>query len=246
MRTNNCIDNKLFELDKPSISVFFTFQEKLEGDSAYQKFAAQLPEQLKRHVARFRYQQQRDQRVLCFSLIYCGFLQLGYQVDPLPLIRYNGKGMLCFANTSYPRISVSYSGDVIIIALFNNCRGAVDIEQIKEVVLDNFVGFFPAHIWKAINCSASPTEKFFEYWTRIECVLKAEGCGLSMEIDQLSFGNDDIQVGGTSWNTQKLDIFSNYICHLSHNTANANVNVYRVSSEALKEAIFFNNYDGKD
>ena len=246
MRTNNCIDNKLFELDKPSISVFFTFQKNLDGDSAYQKFGVQLPEQLKKHVARFRYQQQRDQRILCFSLIRYGFLKSGYQVDPLPLIQYNRNGMPCFANTFYPGISASYSGDIVIIALFNGCRGAVDIEQIKEVALDNFMDFFPGAIWKVINSSASPTEKFFEYWTRIECVLKAEGCGLSMEIDQLSFGNGDIQVGGASWNTQKLDVFPSHICHLSHNTANENVNVYRVSSEALKEAVFCNNYDGKD
>lgn len=86
------------------------------------------------------------------------------------------------------QFSLSYSGELILIAIAMGRAVGIDVERIRtDLDLDGIAArFFSANECKILASLAGPGryEAFFTCWTRKEAYLKAMGVGLSLPLDQ--------------------------------------------------------------
>ncbi|MGH8335418.1 MAG: 4'-phosphopantetheinyl transferase family protein [Gammaproteobacteria bacterium] len=82
-----------------------------------------------------------------------------------------------------PRFNLSHSGDMAMLAVSANREVGVDIERIRNVERDLAARFFSSEEVRYLD--ALPADGwlggFFRIWTRKEAVVKALGCGLSVD-----------------------------------------------------------------
>jgi 4'-phosphopantetheinyl transferase len=83
------------------------------------------------------------------------------------------------------QFNVSHSGDWVVCAIDSSEVG-IDIEQIADVDLSISEQFFSGDEHEDILKSASPLERFFDFWTIKESYLKFIGMGLSEPLNSFS------------------------------------------------------------
>ncbi len=79
-------------------------------------------------------------------------------------------------------ISVSYSGDLILVTASAKFVVGVDVEEIRSRDMSLFQKVFRPEEWKWIDNAWHTWEAFYELWTRKEAALKADGRGLGVDL----------------------------------------------------------------
>ncbi|EID20892.1 4'-phosphopantetheinyl transferase superfamily protein [Streptococcus sp.] len=105
------------------------------------------------------------------------------------IIDENGKKKL--RNSSY-YFSISYSGNAIVI-VFSDHNVGIDIEQNRNINIDNLKNFFDDKIIRNIDSSDDSIYEFLKYWVVAESFGKYEGCGI-LELTGKNFLNPNITI----------------------------------------------------
>ncbi len=130
--------------------------------------------------------------------------------------------------------NVSHSKDCIAFAIADTNVG-IDVECIN----DNFnysltaQSCFTVGEINYIKESFVPVKEFFKLWTRKEAILKANGNGLSDEMNKLNCLNDflksDIPGSGVSnYIIHSFEIEKNYIAGIAYNCLEKELTFYRI------------------
>ena len=111
-------------------------------------------------------------------------------------------------------LNVSRTGSWCGIVISGAGRCGIDIEQIDPGVINSDLIELLANIWTGIDSSCNEFEqksqRFFERWTQLEAVLKADGCGLSggfEGIQAVPSGTDQgvcLQLNSKTWMTRPI------------------------------------------
>lgn len=91
------------------------------------------------------------------------------------------------AKNRHPFCSISHSNK-LVVSISSDIPIGIDIEHRKYVEIEElYPTIFPINIWKRIF--AEKKEKririFYDYWTKLESVLKADGRGFSLPPETL-------------------------------------------------------------
>jgi 4'-phosphopantetheinyl transferase len=91
-------------------------------------------------------------------------------------------------------VSVSHSGDWVVLAVTDGTPVGVDVEELRAAEVDDLAGvaFSPAELtsFKAVPAD-DRRGAFFTYWSRKEAVLKATGKGMSVPMSKLTLSAHD-------------------------------------------------------
>ena len=154
---------------------------------------------------RYRRWQDAQAHLLGRLLLNRGLALLG--IDPVPPLRY----------TRYRRpyldgpvdFSISHSGGYVLCAVATGCRLGVDVERIRPVALDSMQLSFSPDEWREITEAPRPHEQLFDYWTRKEAVVKADGRGLPVT-ERVVLEGTQGRLDNTVWFVYRLMIGPNY------------------------------------
>lgn len=147
-------------------------------------------------------------KLIAYALIvsnsgYC-LSDISYQVLGRPII--NG----------YNDFNVSHSGSVVVCVVSASGSIGIDIEIRRPLDVTEFRHQFSIVEWNRINQSPSPLNIFYDYWTRKEAVLKADGRGLVDDLAALDVSHlDKVLLDNKMWYLKKIDDFENYACHVA-------------------------------
>jgi 4'-phosphopantetheinyl transferase len=111
--------------------------------------------------------------------------------------------------------NISHSGDIVVCAIGHGRLG-IDIEKVTQVDINDFHSVMPESALKTIMASSRVEDEFFRFWTRIESVIKADGCGFAVELDSIRFNAKTATLGIKHWNYHDLDIMPGYACCLAY------------------------------
>jgi len=111
-----------------------------------------------------------------------------------------------------PDFNLSHSENYLVCAITKYGKIGIDIEELKEINFQNLSKrFFNSNEQQFIKNK----KEFFDIWTRKEAVLKAQGCGLRIELKQLDTTRNPIKLNQNYW-LYAIDLpFENSICHLA-------------------------------
>src|SRR5690606_17840232 len=98
-------------------------------------------------------------------LIWKGLTQFSYENDCLTKIQFNSYGKPFIDQNIF--FNLSHSGNYVVCAFFMQEIG-IDIEEIKEIEIDDFNKIFTEGERKCLKNSNNRTNDFFRYWTMKE------------------------------------------------------------------------------
>jgi len=152
---------------------------ELDGDAAV--FRALLSDDERERAQRFRFDRDRSRFVVCRGWLRVQ-LSRYMQMEPEAIsFRYGPKAKPYVEGG--PHFNVSHSGGVALLAFCSGAEVGVDVEAVRELTHAEAIArrWFPAADFERWTAAAPQDRQriFFECWTRMEAIGKANGGGLA-------------------------------------------------------------------
>ncbi|MDM8514687.1 4'-phosphopantetheinyl transferase superfamily protein [Desulfobacterales bacterium HSG16] len=129
--------------------------------------------------------------------------------------------------------NISHSGNYVICGISNSARIGLDIEKIRQIDISDFKRYMNEDEWERIEKADAPFAGFFEYWTIKESVMKADGRGMSIPIEDIMISKDRANLYGVSWYYKALNIDTGYKCHMAADVKNPRIRIESISCSEL-------------
>lgn len=112
--------------------------------------------------------------------------------------------------------NISHSGNRVVCILSTQGRVGIDLEEIRDIAIEDFQSQFTVAEWTAITGAAMPLQTFYHYWTAKESLIKADGGGLQISLTSIDISaGPKILVTGIPWYIRDLRVFPGYACHIA-------------------------------
>lgn len=110
--------------------------------------------------------------------------------------------------------NISHSGEYVLLACAKGMKVGIDIEMLKPVEFSDFEKTMTPSQWEFIKSSTFPLRSFYKYWTIKEGVIKAEGEGLSIPLQEIEIGDESAKFREHTWHFKEVDIDEHYFAHV--------------------------------
>jgi len=118
-----------------------------------------------------------------------------------------------------PAFNLTHSGRVVALAYRlpdeQNAALGLDVERIKRLDFELFGPYMSEPEWREIRTAEDPETRFFHFWTAKEAVMKAEGLGFHLPIEDIHVKGPLARVKGRVWHLHPLDLKTGYAAHLA-------------------------------
>jgi 4'-phosphopantetheinyl transferase len=183
-----------------------------------------LPEDLGQKVTRFRRWEDAHAALLGKHLLRIALRQAGVS-DDLSHLRYTAQDRPWLPEA--PDFNISHSGNRVVCVLNTSGRVGIDLEAIKPLDFEDFQTQFTPREWTAIRSDPDPTAGFFRFWTAKESLIKADGRGLNIPLQEIDLsgiaalpqdgvgGNHTLALDGVWWSIRPIPRFVGYASHLT-------------------------------
>ncbi len=219
------------------VLIFYThFNTPLPTDS-WQFYISPLPHYLQQKINRFRRWQDQHASLLGKLLLQQALSQVGYPSDSLYRLQYNEYNRPFL--DKHVDFNISHAGEYVICAIILDGRLGIDIEAIRIIDLADFYHYMTPQQWQAITNSWDTFEVFYNYWTIKESVIKAEGRGLSIPLQDIHIEAGQARLYDHNWFIKPLKIDSRYACHLAINRAKVIDQVIQIQFEESTPQFYF-------
>jgi len=140
----------------------------------YKKYLTLIPHNIKSQILKYKFKEDRY-RTLLGKIILLNYLKkYKFDLSDIELDRYKKP----YIKNSNLNFNISHSGKYVLCAFCNSYKIGIDIEECKEINLNDFKQILQKKEFNQIQNSKSPISKFYTIWTIKEAVLKADGKGL--------------------------------------------------------------------
>ena len=117
-----------------------------------------------------------------------------------------------------PHFNISHSAHRVVCAISDE-RIGIDLEEIKQLQIDDFKDQFSSEEWQAITTTPNPLMAFYQGWTAKESLIKADGAGLHIPLSSVNILSDrPIRLNLHTWHLHPLTRWPGYACHLASET----------------------------
>ena len=212
--------------------LYACFHSKLENE-VWNRFLTKLPGDIQNRINRYVRWQDRQAGLFGKLLLLAGLKNYGYSPDCLKNLLYNefGKPFL----DKRIAFNISHSGDYAVCAVSDRGPVGIDIEKIRNIDLSDFERYMSPDEWENIKNSDRPYEKFYEYWTIKESVIKACGKGLSVPLNDIYIDSNRAVLYDSTWFIKEVSIHCDFKCHIAVNVTPFELNIKEI--DFYQEAI---------
>ena len=195
------------------IRIYYTvFNEQLT-DQYFSKYLNSLPEKIQKDI--LKYKRWQDQHTGLFGklLLKKALFDISDSLT-LDQVRYTNFGRPYLDSLDF---NISHTFGCVMCAITQNGRVGVDVEWLEKTDLSHFRNCFSVKEWTVITSDINPVDKFFQFWTKKESVIKADGKGLSVPLSDFEVIEDFVKLDNTQWKIAELLINENYKAHITYN-----------------------------
>ena len=108
--------------------------------------------------------------------------------------------------------NISHSGDMVLLAFSTEVPVGIDVEKVRPIEHQKFVKQFHEEELRDFEEARISEDRFFEYWTRKEAVIKAIGKGLKkplIDFQVRALGPLELDDDG-SWYLSEVQVSNEY------------------------------------
>jgi len=191
-------------------------------EEVYKRSLIVLPDTLRDKHFRYKRWQDRASNLYSKILLLRGLEKCGYDDVSLVNLHYTE-----FARPFLPGtvdFNISHSGEYILCAVADGSRVGIDIEEIKPVDFSDFTDLMSRDQWQSIRESSNPLKAFFTFWAIKESIIKADGRGLSIPLNDIII-TKNTAFYDTKWHLKELQIDEGYCTSLATDHENPRINL---------------------
>lgn len=163
-----------------------------------------MPEEIRERVGKYKRWQDAYGCLLGKYLLRMALQEEGYTGD-LKELKYSAYGRPYLENG--PDFNIAHSGHRVVCIVSRRGRIGIDLEEIRDLDINDFKDQFSIKEWEIITKAAEPIKTFYYYWTAKECLSKADGRGLSLPLTDL--------LENRRWNLYPFTFFEQYASHIA-------------------------------
>ncbi|MDW3194551.1 MAG: 4'-phosphopantetheinyl transferase superfamily protein [Cytophagales bacterium] len=210
--------------------IYVQFPEPLET-SIYQYYLEQLPKDLQSKNA--RYHRWQDRHLHLFGKILLIRLAIEFGIGSQVL------SQLAYTKHDRPYLegevdfNISHTGTTVACAITRGAKVGLDIERFSEVEISDFGRIHNSEQWNQIKLAKDPQKAFFDFWTVKESVIKADGKGLSIPLDQILIDQNRAFQGNHQWYLQRLDLEDTMACCVASDQKEFKIITEKISREQI-------------
>jgi len=216
------------------INIFYTFFESPLEEPLYSDYLSALSPELVEKNLRYVRWQNRHSHLFGKLLLMEGLKQYGIEGDIWNNLEYNAQQRPCLGSNEFD-FNITHSGSYVACAIGKNVRLGIDIEENRNVDLKNFKMVMSPGQWDEIGSSSYPLKEFYKYWTIKESVIKADGRGFLIPLEELNVKNDTVQYEDKLWFVRELHFTGGY---------NAALATDQLSEIKVHEVDFYKSWSG--
>lgn len=205
--------------------LYSCFEQKLT-DRELGTYLALFPASIKNKILRFQRWQDVQACLYGKLLLLKGLKEFGINCD---------LGKLQYTSFSRPYIgkgidfNISHSGHYVTCALSDFSKVGIDIEQVNPIAIEDFKCYMLPTEWNKISASTNKYYDFYNYWTQKESIVKADGRGLLLPLEEIVVHDNEARIADTTWYLKELKLADDYVVHLASDVACANPVVRKVN-----------------
>jgi len=191
-----------------SISIFYTLVPQVLSDFRFQQALQKLPP----------FQQNKIQRYFRKADAYAGLFgklllikHLQGSVFTLDDLKYTAKHRPYLEGGA--DFNISHSERCVICAYCKEGRLGIDLEKIKPIEQRYFLEQWTLEELQYIEKEG--LEAFYRCWTRKEAIIKADGKGLGIMLNNFSVRSDEVILHDQKWFLYPVSVPEGYISHLA-------------------------------
>jgi 4'-phosphopantetheinyl transferase len=197
-----------------TVTAYYTVFENVDTP-INEKYIHALPPNLAKEILQYKKQDDINRLTAGKYLLKKLLLDAGqpenildkHEIDPMGKPFING----------VHSFNISHSGQVVICVLLNE-QGNVgaDVERIRDIEIEKFSKQFSPPEMMQILGSPHPTEKFFDFWTMKEAVMKADGRGMRMALHSIRLKLDHATIDDKEgvWNLYPVMLHETVRSHI--------------------------------
>jgi 4'-phosphopantetheinyl transferase len=217
-------------VEKKQIHILYTKISQDLPEDVYKKCLIFLPDVLRdKH---FRYKRWQDRAANLYSkiLLVLGLQKFGFDHRSLENLNYTRHGRPYLPGTV--DFNISHSGEYIICGIGKELRLGVDIEEIKPVDFLDFKDLMSEKQWTMIKNSSDPLRAFFKYWAVKESIIKADGRGLSIPLNDIII-TDEMAYYENRWYLTELELSESYCANLASDQKTPAISIEYIDLTAI-------------
>lgn len=176
---------------------------------------------------RYRRWQDRQANLLGKFLLSKHLEKNGYDVKILKKLSYTEFKRPHLKDTSVD-FNISHSGDLVICAFSMDQTVGIDIEKFQIIDLDVYNYILNENDKKRIESSIDKYSSFFDIWSAKEAILKAHGCGLVDELDELQINDQTGFFNDSTYYLKFLAVHPSYSTVLASSTPIENLSIKEI------------------
>ncbi len=196
-----------------SVKLYYTYLHGRLKDHEFKSYLKQLPLDIQSRIIRYKRWQDRQSGLFGKLLLVEGMIEMGFSKHCLDKIKTNENGRPYVDHL--PDFNLSHSGDSIVCAINTTGRIGVDVEKISDIDMIPYKEFMSIEEWKEIQTSNKNKKTFYDFWTKKESIIKADGRGMTIPLTQVQLKENRAVLAGTQWDLIKIDLDPGYSCHIA-------------------------------
>jgi len=213
------------------IDIFFTtIKEPLE-ESLFSDYLSLLPLDLREKNERFLRWKDRHAHLFGRLLLMNALKHHHIENNIWDQITYNSYKRPNFDLLEYD-FNISHSGDYVLCAIGKNVRLGVDVEINRERNFKDFQNLMTKNQWDEIMSSKNTIQTFYKYWTIKESVIKADGRGFYIPLEELEVKGNTVHFDNKLWYINDVVLAEGYSAALASD---------QLSTFNIHELDFYNN-----
>jgi 4'-phosphopantetheinyl transferase len=193
-------------------SILYSDIRKVKKQFSLINLVKKLPLPLQKENANYLGEQDRFShaisRLLLAELIY-KFTKK--DISYLSNLKYNSHQKPYFDLDFH--FNISHSGNYVVCAASKTSNLGVDIEEKRILTIEHFEDLFTHSEWKEIKQDKT-LNIFFDYWSKKESIIKADGRGLGIDLKSILIEQNKTILANQHYYLFPLAIDSNYSAHI--------------------------------
>lgn len=176
-----------------------------------------LPVQLQHEIELYQKQDDKVRLLAGKLLLRHAINQLSFHSDLFYQYQIDKRGRP-FINQFFD-FNITHSGHIVACAVINQGRVGIDVEMVRSIEPQKFTKQFSPPEMDQILKSTNPQLTFFEFWTKKEAVMKADGRGMRIPLHSIQINDMKGIIDGTEtiWFLESLNFDSNHISNICSN-----------------------------
>ena len=206
------------------IFVFYTTTNLCCFNALLSKNENLLSQYLKKKILSYKFLKDKALALYGILLLQMGLKHFKYPLSYIKKLKHTNHGKP-YINYDF-EFNISHSSNMTVCAFSKNNKLGIDLQKKKNIELKNFKNNLNDSIYSEIKSSKNPHETFFNYWTKLESLLKADGRGFFIDSKNIYFQDNKGFINKKQqYFISKINLHDDFICHIAHEKKNSSITI---------------------